>query len=156
MTICWQTIPSFWNDLQVKYLVTTYLVGKRTGSRPERTLQRDIPWSCSRHNVSRVYLHERRFMVRVMRHLLRFNVKLTLHIRVSLRIIWRAIAFRFIVSQNAASCVIAALHIRTRVHLALLTQTASLGIAHASCIATALVASTGQLSTDGVIAARIA
>lgn len=154
MTICWQTIPSFRNDLQVKDLVTTYLVGKRTGSRPERTLRRDIPWSCSRRNVSRVYLYQEKVYGQM--YLIRFNVKLTLHIRVSLRVIRRTVAFRFIVSQNAASGVIAAFHIRTRVHLALLTQTASLGITYTSCITTALVASTGQLSADGVIAARIA
>lgn len=51
---------------------------------------------------------------------------------------------------------VATLHIRTRVHLALLAQTAALRISHAAGIAAAFVASTGQLLAHRVITAWIA
>lgn len=72
-----------------------------------------------------------------------------------MRVVWWTIAFRFVVSQDATSSMISALHIRTRVHLALLAETAPLRITDTSWITAAFVASSGQLPTHGIVSTWI-
>lgn len=79
----------------------------------------------------------------------------TLHIRISLWELWRAITFRLVVTEDAASSVMATFHIRTGIHLAFLTKATSFRISDTAVVAATFIATGAQFSAHRIFSTRI-